>query len=304
MRHIKNLLHAGHDVTAFDPQDAARAEARLAGATTTPTTAELWAQEPEVCIIASGTRQHVHLAAQAVEQGCHVFIEKPLSYRMEGIEALAERLEAQDLISMVGCNMRFHPGPQEVKARLTSGVIGTPLSARLHTGSYLPRWRPGQDHTKSYSADPEAGGAILDCIHELDLALWFLGPATLAASETLPGTSIGVPLEGLAELLLRHEQSISSIHLDFMEHDYRRSIVITGTKGTVSWRFQGPVETYDATGDLVHRADPPADWTLNDMYAAEMEHFLGAVRGDHAPMNTVREAARTLDLALQARGPS
>ena len=123
--------------------------------------------------------------------------------------------------------MRFHPGPAAVRRLLKDGAIGDLISYRLHTGSYLPLWRPHQDYRQSYSASEETGGAILDCIHELDLALWYAGPAQLIAAKHLPARSIGLQTDGLAEILLQHDigNRIGSIHLNFIERDYRRSCV-------------------------------------------------------------------------------
>jgi len=40
----------------------------------------------------------------------------------------------------------------------------------VHTGSYLPEWRPLTDYRANYAAREETGGGcILDCIHEIDL---------------------------------------------------------------------------------------------------------------------------------------
>src|SRR5207247_166630 len=145
-------------------------------------------------------------------------------------------IESRGLVSMVACNMRFHPGPAQVKQLLESSAIGKPLSARIHVGSYLPRWRAGQDYRLSYSASRTSGGAALDCIHEIDLALWYFGAAELISVASLPAHSIGLEVDGLIEILLRHESDVlTSVHLNFLQHNYHRSCSIIGSSGTISW---------------------------------------------------------------------
>ena len=181
-RHLGNLRTLGlTDLIACDPSPevcrALREELHVPCVTSWE---EVRRAEPEVVLVASPTALHQEQAQAAAQAGCHLFIEKPLAASREGLDALLLEADRRRLVTMVACNMRFHPGPMAVKRLLDGDAIGQPLSARIQTGSYLPRWRPAHDYRQSYSASPEQGGAILDCIHEIDLALWFFGPARLA----------------------------------------------------------------------------------------------------------------------------
>lgn len=304
-RHARNLRAAGvTDVFVFDPLAGRVGEARdafgLQGTTDLPTA---WASGPDVAFVTSPTGFHLAHAMEAVERGCHVFVEKPLAHSSEGLRSLVEAVALRRVVSMVGCNMRFHPGPARVKRLLDGGTIGTVRSGRVFTGSYLPAWRPGTDHRVSYSASPESGGAILDCIHEIDLALWYQGPGRLAFAAVRPATSIGLETDGLAELIIDHEDgSLSSVHLNFIERDYRRGCVFVGDLGTIAWDFtEKAVTVFGADGRVKERLAEPEGWELNRMYEDELACFLGAVvRGEEA-MNPVREAVRTTQLALEAR---
>src|SRR5262249_44881068 len=154
----------------------------------------------QAVLVTAPTHLHVPLAREAAAHGCDLFIEKPLSHSWDGVEELRHEVRRRGLVTMVGCNMRFHPGPARVHELLRRGAIGRPLAARIFTGSYLPDWRPGTDYRKSYSASSERGGGVLlDCIHEIDLALWYFGPARLAAAVAAPAETIGLDVEGVAE---------------------------------------------------------------------------------------------------------
>jgi predicted dehydrogenase len=262
-----------------------------------------WDVGPEIVIVATPPQDHVALAGEAVKRGCGVFVEKPLAHRLDGVAELCAAVDPQRVLSMVACNMRFHPGPAAIKALLERGTVGVPIAARLYTGSYLPRWRPGQDYRTSYSASPEGGGAVLDCIHELDLALWYFGPARVRAAAVLPATSLGLKVDGLAEILLQHASgALSSIHLNFVQRNYRRCCQIVGEKGTLAWDFETrEVRRYDQDGSLTERLPEPSGWELNQMYVDEMRHFLEAAESDQSAVNPIREAAVTLRLALESR---
>ena len=159
---------------------------------------------------------------------------------------------------MVGCNMRFHPGPATVRRLLEEKALGTPLCARLQTSSFLPRWRPEQDYRKSYSASPDSGGAILDCIHEIDLADWYFGPGIVLASAILPASCLGLTTDGAAEILISHDSGVlASVHLNFMQRDYRRGCQIAGTDGTIYWDFaMRYVEVFGEDGTLSAKLCP------------------------------------------------
>lgn len=307
-RHLRNLRALGQtDLLAFDPSEEALEAARLeSGARPFSTLDALWAESPEIAFVTSPSELHLSHALEAVRHGCHLFVEKPLSHSVEGLQTLVEEQERRGLHAMVGCNMRFHPGPATIKRLMADRAIGTPISARIQCGSYLPTWRPAQDYRQSYSASTEQGGAILDCIHEIDLALWFFGPARLLGAAHLPAAAIGLATDGVAELLLGHTSGLlSNVHLNFVQRDYRRTCQIIGTEGTLYWDFaQKRVDACGRDGTLSHSIAEPGGWLPNQMYLDEIAHFLERIRQDQAPMNPISDGWQALNIALAARDPA
>ena len=304
-RHIANLmaLDAG-EIIAFDTQSEQRRMVEEKFEIKTVSTLEDgWKECPTVALIAAPSNLHIPLAMEAAKRDCHLFVEKPLSHTLDGVEELLTVVEAHHLTTMVGCNMRFHPGPIIVKKLLDEKIIGEVIAARIQTGSYLPRWRPWQDYRQSYSASPEWGGAILDCIHEIDLALWYLGPAKLKTSAHLPARSIGLETDGLAEIILQHSSgALSNIHLNFVQRDYRRTCQIIGSEGTLYWDFEErAVRFYNAGGDFAQTYREPEEWTANRMYLDELKHFIEAIRSDTPTINPLSGGIATLEIALAAR---
>ena len=303
-RHLRNLHGLGaRQLLAFDPSAEARATA--VAETLVPscgTLDEVWAWQPDVALVTAPPTSHVDLALAAAERGCHLFIEKPLSHSTAGVDELAAVVARRGLVAMVACNMRFHPGPAQVKALLQARAVGEVISARIESGSYLPQWRPHTDYARSYSASPVGGGAILDCIHEIDLALWYFGPAETLAAAAVPARAIGLEVEGLAEILLRHDSGVlSSVHLNFVQRDYRRGCTVVGTDGTIYWDFNNDaVRHFRADGTRRELAQPAA-WTVNDMYVAEIMHFLRCLETGEAPCCGIGDGLAALHVALAAR---
>jgi predicted dehydrogenase len=305
-RHARNLNVLGvAQVGCCDPDAAAAAAlADEIGGSAHAEAPAVWAWQPHAVIVAAPNELHVPLAAEALAHGCDVFVEKPLSHSLDGVDALCEAARAAAAVTMVGCNMRFHPGPASVMRLLQAGEIGGVLSSRIQTGSYLPRWRPGTDYRASYSAAPDSGGAVLDCIHEVDLALWYHGPARLLAAAVRPAASLGLAADGLAELLLEHESGVlSSVHLNFVQRDYRRGCQVIGECGTIYWDFaDGTVRVFGEDG-VERRCKPQPDgWELNDMYMDELRHFLECVLTRAQSCNPLEAGAAALRIAVAARG--
>lgn len=304
-RHLQNLVALGVEKLGVVEPDAQRQNILCHNSDVT--CFEVLDQglewKPNLVLIATPTHLHAKTALKAARCGCHLFIEKPLSYSLEDVDILCAEVEQRNLIAMVACNMRFHPGPATVKNLIDEGIVGQVIAARLQGGSYLPRWRPWQDYRQSYSASAESGGIIFDGIHEIDLALWYCGPAQLVGAAHLPATSLGLNTDGLAEILLRHKSgALSNVHLNFVQRDYRRTCQIIGSEGTIYWDFSdGRVSVYGADGELTQTIAEPEGWQVNQMYMDEIAHFLDCVQQGKPTMNPLPDGVAALQIALAAR---
>lgn len=307
-RHLKNLQTLGYtDLIAFDPMQSARdrVESEL-GITCFFDIDDLWAVKPDVALVTAPSNLHLELAKAAVRNRCHLFIEKPLSHSMTGWDELLKEIGERELITMVGCNMRFHTGLLILKSLIDRRAVGQVIAARIQSSSYLPEWRPWQDYRQSYSASPEWGGAILDCIHEIDLALWYFGAASVIGAARLPARTIGLETDGLAEAILCHESGVlSNLHLSFVQRDYRRNCQIIASEGTIYWDWgDRQVKVYGSDGRLAEVLPEPDGWTKNQMYIDELTHFLESVQNRTPTINPISGGLAALEIALAIRKPN
>ena len=267
----------------------------------------LCAVKPNIVFICSPTSIHIQQALEAVKAGAHVFIEKPLSHSMVEVEELCNIVQQKSVITMVGSNMRFHPGPRKIKELIDGGAIGDVLSSRLRTASFLPRWRRQVPYRESYSASSTGGGAVLDCIHEIDLALWYFGPASVIGSSIISAQCIGIKVEGAAEMLLKHESKVlSSVHVSFIQQNWVRTCEIIGTKGTIVWNLDKDfanhqLDLYGDDGELQESFPMPKNWDRNRMYLEEVEHFLRAVSDNIDSCAPIAAGKLALQIALEVR---
>ncbi len=305
-RHLENLKTLGLDSLGLVEIDASR-RASLASELALYDFGHLedglsWL--PDFVILASPTHLHMEQALSVARSGLPLFVEKPLAHDRGGLSELAELVERRSLVSMVGCNLRFHPGPAQVKALLLENRIGRILFARVQTGSYLPNWRPASDYRDNYATREETGGGcILDCIHEIDLTRWYLGDMQQVFCMAGHLSSLEIRTEDVAALICRHTSgAISEIHLDYVQRTYERGCQIVGEQGTVFWDFNSKeVRWFDSKTGQWASFPQASGWQLNQMYLDEMEHFVDCVRSGAIPMLPIPEAATVMQIAFAAK---
>lgn len=305
-RHIGNLIGLGvRDIIAFDTQTSRREEVKERfGVTVLNSLEEAWKHKPNAAVITVPTSLHVPLALQAARYGCHLFIEKPLSHTMEGIDKLLREVKERGLITLVGCNMRFHPGLMRVKELIDEGAVGKLVAARVEVGQYLPDWHPLEDYRHSYSARHDlGGGVILDAIHEIDYIRWMLGEVKAVACFAGKLSRLEIETEDTAAILLRFSSGvIGEIHMDYVQRAYSRTCQIIGDEGTIRWDYiTDEVRWYSAATREWQVFRNPSGWDPNQMYLAEMQHFLRCLVGEEKPTLDVFEGARVLEVALAAK---
>jgi predicted dehydrogenase len=257
----------------------------------------------DAAIICTPNHLHIPYAQKAIDAGLHIFIEKPLSSILSGVDDLLQIQKKHKTLIMVGYNLRFHPPLQILKQCVGEGKIGKLISIRAEVGQYLPEWRPGTDYRSSVSARSElGGGAVLELSHELDYALWLAGDVTSVTAQTDRLSDLEMDVEDTAEIILKFASgALGSIHLDMVQRPSTRYCKVLGTDGTIIW--DGTTDSVmlfsNETGhwSTLHDAQK-VDW--NQMYISELEHFFACIRERKEPLITGSDGKRVLQIALAA----
>ncbi|MGH9865423.1 MAG: Gfo/Idh/MocA family protein, partial [Candidatus Acidiferrales bacterium] len=235
-RHAQNLRNLGVDDLVLHDVDGAREEnlARELQVRCVDTLGRAYDEHPDAVLICAPTSLHLELATEALEHDCHLFIEKPISHSMAGVDGFLDEVENRKRMLLVGYNFRFDPLVKTVREWLDEGRMGRVISARFHFGSYLPWRHPWEDYRAGYGARKDlGGGVILDAIHELDLALWMFGQPETVYCAGGRYSDLEIDVEDVAEILLSYLDKIVSIHLDSVQRPAERCCKITGTDGQI-----------------------------------------------------------------------
>lgn len=304
-RHLSNLKQLGASkLVAFDPREDRRLEvSERLGIPTFDDLAGALDEETEVALICTPTHLHIEHALAAARRGCHLFIEKPISDSLEGVGELLEEVGRRQLVTLVGCNYRFHPGLRHAKRLLHEKVVGKVISARAEFGQFLPDWHPWEDYKEGYSARRSLGGGVLlDRIHEIDYLRWLLGDVTEVAAMIGHASDLEIDTEDTADVLLRFNNGVfGSIHLDYVRRAYNSRLEITGDQGIIEWCYQDTsVRWYVAAEGCWHSMQWPR-YDNNQMYLDEMRHFLTALAAEEVAELDVPGGIRDLAVALAAK---
>jgi predicted dehydrogenase len=256
--------------------------------------------QPHVVFICTPPAFHIEQAMRALSSGADIFIEKPLSHRLDGVAALKAEAGRLGRVVQVGYNLRFNPGIRTLKRFVEEGVAGRILWARAEVAQYLPDWRPWQDYRESYTARQELGGGIiLDASHEIDYMLWLLGPPRELTCMAGRVSGLEVSVEDCATMLIRLRSGAQAdIHMDFAQRTASRSCVVAGDRARLEWehgRNQVRVLRPDGPPEVIEY-----EFESNQMYVAEVQDFFSCVNERRLGNESLVEAELTLTVALAA----
>ncbi|GAB3171011.1 Gfo/Idh/MocA family protein [Telluribacter humicola] len=123
----------------------------------------LKATKPDAVCISTYPDTHEAYAVMALEQGCHVFIEKPIADTVEGAKRVVEAAHKADKKLVVGYILRHHPSWEKFVE--IAQDLGKPLVMRMNLNqqSHGIMWNVHRNLMKSLSP-------IVDCgVHYIDV---------------------------------------------------------------------------------------------------------------------------------------
>lgn len=304
-RHMRNLRALGiQDIAACDP-DPTRVAPMVDELSVRPFAefqAALASFSPEAVFICTPPSLHVNQALEAIQAGAHVFLEKPLSDTLDGVDELLQEAKGRDRIIQVGYHLRFNAGLQQLKKLVEDKMIGRVLWASAEFGQYLPDWRPWQDYRRSYTAQRSLGGGILlDASHEIDAVIWLLGVPILVRCLAGKVSSLDMDVEDCATILLEFASGArADIHVDCVQRAYARSCKVAGEQGTIVWdEVAHEVRLYQAQRGCWETSPYTTD--VNEMYVKEVQQFLACVRQGTMPSVSLEDAKTALQVVLAAK---
>ncbi len=255
-------------------------------------------QNPDMALVTMEARQGPQTINLALEQGCHVFAEKPACLSVQQFEPLVQKAESKHLHLSLALANRTNPEIQFAKSLIKAGTLGKIYGVEMTLLADQTRLANSAYHQSWYAHKDRAGGGFLSWlgIHWIDLSMYLTGSSIsdVAGFTALVGGQ-PIEVEDSAALAFRYEAGFSGTLTSgyFMHQGYQSMIKIWGSKGWL---------------EMVPFQDRHLEWTLNHNgkkyqfdqsvvprgYTPAVRKAVQAVTGKESPLLTSRESLRII----------
>ncbi|MDR4508948.1 MAG: Gfo/Idh/MocA family oxidoreductase [Candidatus Brocadiaceae bacterium] len=261
---------------------------------------------PDVVFITNPSSKHLEIALVAVQHDCHLFIEKPLSDTLAGLDSLVKESEKRNSVVMMGYQSRFHPCYKMVRDILSEEIHGGVLSAGFEWGTYLPVHHPYENYQHGYAALKSlGGGVVLGLSHEIDIicSLWGQPEKVYAVGGKL--SSLEMDAEDTVSVLMAFRKDNQkfpvTLSLSYAQTREVRKFKVQLDGATLFCDLSSnSVMLFDCLGKVVAEKSFP-EHTRNDLFLEEMNEFLQSVRERRRPVVSLRDGVESLRLALKIK---
>jgi predicted dehydrogenase len=193
-------------------------------------------KEPDLAVISTPSSMHLKYAQQCAEQGINVFVEKPLSNSLEGLNELKKIVDENKVALQVGFQRRFHPHFQRTYDIIKSNKLGRITNVIFTVASYIPRWHPYENYLDLYACRKDLGGGVLLTeIHEFDLCVWYFGKPDSVTCVGGTYSDVGMDVEDTVHVTLDYSSFSVQINLTFWQKHHERTAAISGENGYLTW---------------------------------------------------------------------
>jgi len=138
---------------------------------------------PDTVIVTSVDATHHDYIIRAMDAGCDVITEKPMTTDAEKARAILAAKQRTGRRLRVTFNYRYSPPRSQVKDLLMGGVIGDVLSVDFH---WLLNTHHGADYFRRWHAAKQNSGGLFvhKSTHHFDLVNWWLGAVPVSVFAT------------------------------------------------------------------------------------------------------------------------
>jgi len=256
----------------------------------------------DAVIISLPTHLHAESAISAMEEGKHVFLEKPLARNVEEGREIVSAAGKNGVIFMVGYPLRFVPEFVDLKSRVESGVLGDiqmaygvdiaagPFFHRAESTAPrpLPEWWLNKELT--------GGGALIDLgCHMINLLRWYLGE--VSAVKARLGYRFNFDFEDHATCIMDFECEASAVvNVGWFSQSAAVGVELHGTLAHAR-AYHSPSSKVVTAIMLILGKTPK----FFIPYLKEVSHFVDYIRNDNGENRLSGEdALRDLEVIAKA----
>lgn len=278
----------------------------------------------DIVVVATPNSFHRDISIEAMKNGKHVLVEKPLAVTVRDAEEMLLTARREGVKLMTNFNHRRHDHNLRAKQLLEQGLIGRPvlIRGRIGHGRFMVGPSPSgggrfQCVNTWYMEDAQSGGGTLidNGVHLLDLVSWFMADEFVEVQGMLTRNMdlCERQADGSVKLtkpnpcednafghLKTRDGRLASIHSSWVQWYGYLHIEIFGTHGAIvinNDQIQGQVtcQSFTRHGDpIATTTEVPALVKPDPSWRLQLEEFMSAIRDDREPSPNGEDGLRTL----------
>lgn len=262
---------------------------------------------------------HVDCVRLALENGLHVFIEKPLARNVSECSEIVKLVEKTGKKLQVGNNLRFDAGVRKLKEKAATGFIGSlevVTSEHIINGPFSHPRNPAPVAEWWFDPEKAGGGVLLDIGCHLIDAFRFVVGEDCAVEFSSVEHKFNLPIEDAAIVMLRSSKSsvrgIVNVgwyqKTTYPKFDF--NIMLHGSAGYLSYKDFVPRSLYsyavkEGTKNILRRLAKrkihPMSYTYYyESFYDEMASFIHCINSDSTPLVTALDGLKTVELIESA----
>jgi predicted dehydrogenase len=255
----------------------------------------------DAVVISLPTHLHAECAINAIEEGKHIFLEKPLArYPKEG-EKIVSAANKNKIKLMVGYPLRFVPEFINLKKEIESGSLGDVQIAHAvdigagpffhRTESAIPKPIPEWWFNKNLSG----GGALLDLgSHMINLTRWYFGK--IKKIKACLGYRFNLNVEDHATCIVNFDSGVKAvINVGWFSQKAAIGVELYGTMSHSGF-FEGSQNKVITAVNLIIGRLPK----FFKPYIAELSQFVDCINDDATPTPSGQDALEDLNVIAKA----
>lgn len=165
---------------------------------------------PDVVIVCTVDCYHHQFIIRAMEAGCDVITEKPMTTDEEKCRKIFEVIERTQKNLRVTFNYRWSTGPTEIRRAIASGLIGDVIHVDMQ---YMLNTSHGADYYRRWHREKDKSGGLMvhKSTHHFDLVNWWI--------DAVPVTVFGMGRLAFYGKDNAHARGIEVKHPRYTGHD-------------------------------------------------------------------------------------
>ncbi|MBN2031438.1 Gfo/Idh/MocA family oxidoreductase [bacterium] len=266
----------------------------------------------DLVTIATPVLTHYELGKKAIENGKHIFIEKPFTSTTKQAESLIKLAEKNQRLIMVDHTFLFTGAVRKIKKIINEGSLGKLYyydSVRINLGLFQ------HDINVIWDLAP----------HDISIMDYILGDKKPISVSSVGAGHFGRRLEDVAYLTLKFEDNfIAHFSVNWLSPVKIRRTLLAGDKKMLVWnnlQTDEEIKIYDAGVEIKSKEgiyNMLVDYRVGDMYSpvldrtealtAEIHYLVQCIRTKEKPINDGEAGFRVVnileksDLSLKSQG--